>query len=191
MSERTARGYMVQSTVAYIEKSYDEASRKRIYESIDPRVREVMRSATQIAWYPVQDLAVMFRAIAAHHQRTDGKVREALVGVGRSIGETATSTFLKIVLRILTPARFASKMPDFWQRDHRCGSLSAPTCEPENRRIVAVLKDVEGYDCIGPVAAGFVLFAFEHLGLKNVRVSFDWTLEDAGPSEVAYTFTWE
>jgi len=191
MSERTSRGYMVQSVTDYIGTSYDESERRQILERIDPGIRHMMQNVNPITWYPVEDVAKIFAAIAAHHQATDGKVREALENVGRKIATTATTTFLKLVLRILTPALFASKMPHFWSRDNRCGTLRALEFEAKENRLVAVLEDVGGYDFIGAVTPGFIFFALEHLGNKNVRAAYDWTIENPGPDSLTYVVTWD
>lgn len=191
MSERTSRGYMVQSVTTYIESAYDDDDRRQILERIDPTVRGMMQKVDKVAWYPVEDVAKIFGAIAAHHQSTDGKIRPALERVGRSIAETATTTFLKLVLRILTPALFTAKMPDFWRRDNRCGNLRAVRFDATDKKLVAVLDDIGGYDFIAPVAAGFLVFALEHLGYKNVRAAFDWAFDAPGPDSVTYELTWD
>lgn len=191
MSERTSRGYMVQSATSYIDSAYEDDDRRQILERIPPAVRGMMQNVDKVAWYPVQDVAKIFGAIAAHHHSTDGKVRQALENVGRSIAETATTTFLKLVLRILTPALFTAKMPDFWRRDNRCGNLRAISFNAGDKKLVAVLDDVGGYDFIAPVAAGFLIFALEHLGYKDVRVAFDWALDNPGPDTITYELTWD
>lgn len=181
---------MLQSTLAFIEKTYEPSVRERMLADVSPRVRDVLANLNTVAWYPVPDVAELFRVIAEHHQRTDGKLRESLENVGRSICEAATTTFLKLILKILTPSLFASKMSGFWERDHRCGTLKAVDFDPKSARMKVVLSGVKGYDYIGPVAPGFVLQALELLGLHDVRVSYDWTVEDLSPDEIEYLFTW-
>ena len=191
MSERTSRGYMVQSVARYIDGTYDDEARRQILGRIDPDVRRMMESVNPVAWYPVQDVAKIFAAIAGHHEATDGNPRQALENVGRSIAEMATTMFLKLVLRILTPALFASKLPQFWSRDNRCGTLRTVEFESGKKRLVATLDDVGDFDFIGAVAPGFLLFALEHLGYKNVRVDYEWTPESARANSFRYELTWD
>lgn len=189
--ERTSRGYLFQSAAAHLEKAYDAEARDRILGSLSPRVRDTMRDVKTAGWYPIEDVSEVFGAIARHHQATDGRVREALTDVGRAIAEMATNSFLKLVLRVLTPKMFVSKLPALWERDHRCGRLSGLTFEDDKKRIVVQLEDVKGYDFIGPVAPGFAFFALEDVfGYQGVQVAYDWSMDDPGPANIRYDFTW-
>lgn len=183
---------MIFSTVKYLERTYDDATRAKISERISPRVRGIMENINTVAWYPVADLSEIFGAIARHHEEADGKARDALVDVGRTIGETATTTFLKLIMKLLTPALFKAKLPNFWSRDHRIGTLSASLFDTNQRRLVVTLKDVGGYDFIGPVGAGFLAFALDGVfKYKNPRATFDFSMADPGPKDVGYDVTWD
>lgn len=191
MSERTSRGYMVQSTISFIDKTYDPEARAKINAFVPERVRQAFANLNKVGWYPVEDVAELYRAIALYHRETDGNELKALENVGRSIAETATNTFLKLILRVLTPGLFASKMGDFWQRDNRCGTLQCIKYEPGENRMIVTLTGVKGYDFIGPVAPGFILFAFKALGFKDGRVSFPWDPANPGPDAFEYDFRWD
>ena len=54
------------------------------------------------------------------------------------------------------------------------------------------LVDVERYDYIGPVAEGFIRFALDGVfSFKNVRSTYEWSLDNPGPASVDYEFTWD
>ncbi|MBX3229281.1 MAG: hypothetical protein KIT84_18330 [Labilithrix sp.] len=182
---------MIHSAASYIEKAYEPATRKRIYDRISPRVRELFAFVNKFEWYPVDDAAEIFRAIAAHHRESDGKIAAALEGVGRQIAETASTTSLKLLFRLMTPALFAKKASDLWERNSRCGELAVPSFEAANRKMSMKLTDVEGFDFIGLVASGFVLYALEAVGCKNPRASFVFDEGSPAPSALAYELTWE
>lgn len=189
-TERTSRGYMITSSVAYIEKAYDRATQEKILNSMPERIRSLIANVDKVGWYPVEDVAEIFRAVANHHHATDGRVLEALEGVGRSIGETATNTFLKLVLKLLTPSLFASKMGRFWPRDNRCGTLKCTEFNEAEKLIRAELTGMTGYDFIGPVVAGFLLYTLEGLGLKSSSVTYPWNFEVPGPDAIVYEYRW-
>ena len=191
MSERSVRGYMFFGAGKYLDETYDVATRARILEATSPRVRSVMAKVDNVTWYPREDISEMLGAIAAHH-RKDGTEREALERVGRCIGETATNTFLKLIMKILTPSLFMSKLPDFWKRDHRFGALTPSLFDTTQRRVLVSLTDVEGYDYIGPVAEGFIGFALNGVfNYKNVRCKYDWDFNNPGPASIDYEYTWD
>lgn len=181
---------MIHSTANHIEKAYDPTTRKGIYDRVNPRVRELLASIERIQWYPVGDLAEIFRAIASHHQETDGKQQLALERVGRSIAETATTTSLRLLFRLMTPALFAAKATSLWDRNSRGCVLSVPSYEPGKREMRVKLTGARGYDHIGSVAPGFILFALETMGCRDARVSFDPSDESKARDEFVYDFAW-
>lgn len=176
----------------YLDKRYDDATRAGILGALRPHVRDLMGKVDNVTWYPRQDISEVLGAIAAHHHQKDGTEREALEGVGSCIGETATNTFLKLIMRILTPSLFTSKLPDFWRRDHRFGALTPSLFDTTGRRMLVSLTDVEGYDYIGPVAEGFLRFALDGVfKYQNVRCKYDWDIKNPGPASIDYEFTWD
>lgn len=181
---------MIHGAASYIEKAYEPATRKQIYERISPRVRELFAFVNKFDWYPSADAAETFRAIAAHHRDGDGKLDRALEGVGREIAEAASTTSLKLVFRLMTPALFAKKAPDLWERNS-CGDLAVTTFDAGERRMTMKLSDVGGFDYISLVACGFVLFALEEVGCKKPAARFAFDAAEPGPSVVDYEFTWQ
>jgi hypothetical protein len=190
MTENVCRGSMIHSTASHIEKAYDPATRKSIYDRVNPRVRELLASIERIDWYPVDDLAEIFRAIASHHRETDGKQLLALERVGRSIAETATTTSLRLLFRLMTPTLFAAKAASLWERNSRGCVLSVASYQRDKREMRVKLTGARGYDHIGAVAPGFILFALETMGCKDARVSFDPSDDSKARDEFLYDFAW-
>lgn len=182
---------MIHSAASFIEKAYEPATRKQIYDRISPRIRELFAFVNKFDWYPVEDAVTIFRAIATHHRESDGNVARALEGVGREIAETASTSSLKLLFRLMTPALFAKKAPDLWARNTRCGELSVTSFDAAGRTMAITLDDVDGYDFIGLVAAGFMLFALEAVGCAKPRASFAFDPDRPAPSSIAYELAWD
>ncbi len=93
MVDGTVRGHMIHSADTFIKKAYDRRSRTRSWRrSIRASARCSARSTARK--FPVQDHVSIIRAIAAHHQETDGKIRETLLSIGRWTAEGAMGTTL-------------------------------------------------------------------------------------------------
>lgn len=183
---------MLNSTIQYLDKAYDDAARASIYDGISPRLRALLAKIDNVGWYPKTEASELFAAIANHHLRTGGNVRETLENVGVSISETAMNTFLKLILKLLTPALFKAKASDFWRRDHNFGILEISKLDTDEREMEVALKEVDGYDYIGPVGLGFIRFALEDVfKFKNVRATYDWSIDNPGPPVVEYKLTWD
>ena len=189
--ENTCRGYMIASTLAYIDRSYDEATKQKILNALSPAAREVATAVNGVQWYPVANISELFREIANHHVATDGKPEKALEAVGRTIATMAMNSFLRLLMKLMTPGLFARKVPDFWSRDNRTGSLRAELIGDEARQLKLVHEDVGQYDYIGGVAPGFVKAALDAIGCKNIRYTSDWTLEKPAQDVIHYEFRWD
>ena len=121
---------MIHSAASYIENAYDPPTKKQIYDRISPRVRELFAFVNKFEWYPVEDAAEIFRAIAAHHREGDGNVVPALQGVGRQIAEAASTTSLQLLFRLMTPSLFAKKAADLWETSTRLAGLNPESAPP-------------------------------------------------------------
>jgi hypothetical protein len=182
--EPMIKGYAVLATSMLVVHEYAGVVRPEILEEGERNTNLVK----PIDWLPREAATRLWSAIAASRPTEQGSYME-LVRVGREIGQVATSSFLKLLLKVLTPAMFASKFPDFWARDHQ-GSRAVIESMDENG-LVIVLHDVAGFDHIGPIEAGWVAFTLEAIGQRDVEVTCSpWSLAEPGPAEVRIEARW-
>ena len=189
--EGATRGYMVLSTINCVESIYDAKTREGIYASLSPEVRKMVGHYNKVEWYPTQHVSEFFRAIAL---LDDDEVRanERLVQAGRFIGSSATNTFLRLIMKMMTPRLFARKVGDFWARDNRVGTMTADPSRVDERLITVKLTGIAGYDYVGPTGTGFMVNALDTIGMKGVKGKISgWSLKDPGPNEVIYHLTWD
>jgi hypothetical protein len=159
---------------------------------VPPSLLEEARYAEDLkptAWARRETVVALWRAIAA--ARPDPAVaRATLVRCGTGLGNTAINSFLKILLRMLTPRLFALKFPDIWGRDMQGGGY-AEIAASEDKRVAILLREVGGFDHIGPVAEGWIGFTLTSMGLKQLEMtSSPWSMEDPGPPEVRIEARW-
>src|SRR5258707_4380639 len=118
MSENLTRGYTMLGTLSFIDKNYDNATRERLYRTLSPNVRGSIGTYKPVEWYDRIHFVELLRGIASLQGTETGAYKE-LVRCGQSVAEMATNTFLKLLMKILTPTLFAQKIPDIWLRDNR------------------------------------------------------------------------
>jgi hypothetical protein len=184
------RGYSLKQTAKYVETRFDADTRKRVAEMIPSTVRTLMGSFEPAEWYPRDYSTALFRGIAAAKGTEQGAYAD-LVQCGEFIASEATNTFLKLLMRIMSPTLFAKKVPEFWKRDQRGGHFEADVSQADKGRIGMKLVDVEGYDHIGIVSIGWIQFGMAALGKKGVVIKQDgWSLAKPGPHTISYEITW-
>jgi hypothetical protein len=189
MSSAQIRGYSLRQTARYLETKFDPDVRKRLVDAMPSTSRSMLSSFEAGEWYPRDHSSVLFRAIA--NARGGDEAYQDLVGCGEFIASEATNTFLRLLMRIMTPTLFAKKVPEFWKRDQRGGQFVADVSKADEGRIGMKLVDVEGYDHIGIVSIGWIQFGMTALGKKGVVIKQDgWSLANPGPRSVSYEVTW-
>jgi hypothetical protein len=188
-NEVNVRGYIVSKSAAYLKSLVSEAEGRRIFEGLSPQVSHAIGQAKPAEWMPATYSSEILRAIAALSRGDDDHAREELVKCGRYIANEATNTFLKLLMRVLTPTLFAKKLPSFWSRDATAGRYEV---EVNDDKIVCHLKEMEAFDHIAPIGVGYVSFALEAMG-KTIRKSqlHGWSLATPNASDLWFELYWE
>jgi len=184
--ELMVKGYAIQATAEFL--SSDPDLRGRLPDDF---VKEAVRATSAMKateWYGRSEAIDLYAAIARAYS-SDAEAYAAFVRCGRATAGAAIKGYLKLLLKVLTPRMFASKFPDFWSRDHQSGHAEVGVIE--DKRLVLRLRDVGGFDHIGPVSAGFIDFAMEAIGMKGVEVTCTpWSLATPGPNDVEIEVRW-
>src|SRR5262249_24608167 len=113
-----------------------------------------------------------------------------IVMCGETIANQAINTFLKLLLKMLSPRMFANKFPEIWSHDHR-GGYAEPGVLDGNAMIISI-RHVEGFSHVGPIAVGFVGVALRAGGLKDLKMKDQtWSRAIPGPRDIRIEATWK
>lgn len=192
MTTPTLRGYMVHQAVAFIESGYFEPDvGRRIMDSLPKEVALGLPNVKHAEWYPREYLMEIMKGIA-RVKNNDAGAYQDLVAYGSYVATEATNTFLKLLLKMLTPTLFAKKVPDFWQRDHRgSGHFEADVQNAGEGLIRMRLLGAGGFDHVGITAIGFITCGLKTMGKKDVQVTQrGWSLATPSPDEISYEVRW-
>jgi hypothetical protein len=187
MPDDVIRGYLILGCMDYIDSLGAESSGK-IYAGLPSAMRD-RESYDKMRWYSLSTISALYSGIAQLHEGDEKKAFNALRGCGRFIAEAATNTFLKLLMRIMTPSVFATKAPSIWSRDNRYGTMETELLGP--REMLVHLRGVADYSHVGPVVSGFGSFAMEAVGAKNLDVKVSpWSFANPSPPDVRIVMTW-
>ncbi|MFT3774321.1 MAG: hypothetical protein QM820_53860 [Minicystis sp.] len=155
-------------------------------ESID-YLQQVAASKPDV-WVPREEV-IRIWALVDKASPDEENAYANLVRGGEAVAQEAISTFLKLLLRVLSPKQFARKFPDIWAHEHKGGYVEAVVNEDKTMRII--IRDVGGFTYVGPVAVGFVGTALRALGLHDLKLrDTTWTRKDPAPNEVRLEISW-
>lgn len=188
--EPMARGLVFKGFSAYLERECDAEQRERVQAALSPDVRSTLQDPVPSRWYPRSYFVECNRAVASLYSQ-EGDVLEALSSAGRNMAEIASGTFMKLLLKMLTPALFARKFPHFWAHDNRGGRIDVESSRIEDKKLDFWIREVRGFDHVGPVGRGYIQFAMSAITGAEVSVELEgWSLSKPGPEEVHYAISW-
>jgi hypothetical protein len=192
MADRQIKAYGFLATVEFIEKNYDETTRRRIFSSVSPEVRDFMGTAKKAQMANPLYSCELWSGIVKEYP-DKAVARQQLVKVGAHMGSYATNTYLKLLMRMLTVKMFAKKLPDFWSRDANFGYIeTGDLAGIETGHLTLYVKDIENYPYFGPICEGWFHFSLEAMGLKDLKVELqDWSMDKPDPGAVTYGVTWK
>lgn len=190
MEELATRGSAILASAEFSDVLCDRTDRPRVRERFSPELKAALVTMKRTTWHPRAMWIEMLRAVVSVHN--DPLASHAdLVECGQFISKDAANTFMKLILKIMTPRLFARKFPDFWIRDMRGGVMTVDPAELSNNRFVIYLEDVDGFEHVGPVACGYIGFAMEQItGVPVDIVVSPWSLACPGPSEMRWDISW-
>lgn len=183
------RGYVLSSAASYLREIAGEQRAAEITASFSPHLREALAAVRPAGWCSAEDLSEAYRAVASISKGDEAKTRDSLIECGRYTAREASNTFLKLLMKLLTPSMFAKKLPDFWARDCTGGKIEV---QLQDDRLVNRLTNMDGLEHIGPVAVGYVKFALEAMGKTITETKlYDWSLQNPGPSTCSFELHWK
>lgn len=186
--EPMIKGYAVRYVANHILDTPELAS--RVDEPTHRLARELGKRTEASDWVPRRDMITLLRGIAAACD-SDEKARRAIVDAGRAVGDQATNTFLRLLMKMLTPRMFAAKLPDLFKRDHQGGGR-IEIHRLEERAIHLQIRDIAGFDHMGPLSEGWFGSALSAMGLVLTTVSATpWSRDEPGPERVDFRAEWQ
>jgi hypothetical protein len=189
MNDIQMRGYVLTSAADYLRSSAGDKRANELLGALSPGSREALSTATSASWCSAGHIGELYRSVASLSGGDENRAKELLIACGKVAAHEASNTFLRLLMKVLTPALFAKKLPDIWARDCTGAKI---TVEVQEEKIQNRLFDVEGFDHVAPVAAGYVIFALEAMGKSVVKTDLhEWSLATPGPAKPWFEIYWQ
>lgn len=182
---------MLRSAFEYIATSPFDEVRERLHAGLPRKMSRRAEAYDPKHWYPIALVNELCAGIAAVHGASEAKTYGLLEGLGIFSAQKATSSSLKLLMRVLTPALYAKKAPEFWAREYRIGKLEADLSAVDAKKLVFHLREIAPLVHVAPIAAGFTKFALGRVGLAAVEVTtHGWSVAEPSPSSVRLDVHW-
>src|SRR5262245_55331435 len=108
MSEPLLRGYMISTAATFVRQTAASRGLPDPTDQFSPQLRSSLSGMTSVGWYPVHYIAEVNRVIASALGGGDEvRARAELESCGRFMAVEATNTFMRLLMKVLTPTLFA------------------------------------------------------------------------------------
>jgi uncharacterized protein (TIGR02265 family) len=185
--ERLVKGVHILPLHDFIAELRGEERKAQIYDRMRQDTREMLKTVQRDEWRPMALVADINDAIyVSRNEPAEGYAD--MVAAGKVIADYAAGTYVRLLIKLMTPKILASKWPDIWRKSHNFGDMK---CELETDRLLRMtLDDVRDYTHVGPSIVGFLTFSLNAMGLPDAQVmQLD---REASPNSTRYEFqiTW-
>jgi hypothetical protein len=184
--DRKASGPYVAGAHLFIKQHFTPAQQEKILSGLPADVRNALPTVKPSEWYPLHYAYEQLRGIYRAHEDPTAGLR-AVEHCGRFIGDQAASTFLRLVMKILTLPLLANKWPDLWLRYHSFGGCYADASQVSQNKFIVVGPGYPFVHCIG---VGWMQNVLHTMGKKNVVVESDVPADKVELPEIRWTARW-
>ena len=168
--EKKVRGGPVNALYLFVQNGLEPPLQSQVLARIPEDLRTKLGKLEPGSWYPFEYSNQVLRAIAsteADPLKAGLLARQA----GRYIANEAINTFLRLLVKFLSPSLFARKFHDFFRKDHNFGKIETDLSQIDQNRFVLTMSEVGGYDYVSWGASGWMIHTLSCMGCKNVQVT--------------------
>jgi hypothetical protein len=191
--EVAVRGPVLRGAGDYL-RSIDPKLAQQIEAKYTPVMLHAVHESGPKEWVPVAVWKDCLDAIVAAQPNIE-VARAAIRGVGRFICEGTVNSFLRLLMRIMTPRLFAEKSGSMISRDFSGfpgGNIDYHFDVNDKDRVVTLeVRNAGNHPYLGATGQGFCEFAFQYMGKKNVIIDEpDTPLDDWQPKHLKWRIRW-
>jgi hypothetical protein len=186
VENQLVKGYYVQICSRFIEQNYSPEQRAQIAAQLSPDLKRALPTIKIAEWYPLHFAVDQIRGVFNLYKNFE-EGEAAMDRLGAYIGEQASTTFLKLLMKILTLNMMIKKWPDFWLKYHNFGRMLAAIEGPNH----IVFHIEPGYDYMYRLGPAWIRVACEALGMKNIELKTNMPRGDIRIDVIRVDVTWK
>jgi hypothetical protein len=158
------RGYFVLPILAFVD-GLDPAMQGKISDLTRDVDRDALRAMPPSGWTSLPPLQRLIDAIVTAHGGESAAL-EVCDRLGRSIADAATSTLLRLFMKIATPSMVAKQMKPLWRKYFSSGDFEIEQLRPTG----AVYALVGGWKYAPGLGRGWMGYVMDAIGKRDVKV---------------------
>lgn len=183
------RGYIFGTALKYLREGLPSDRRVKVLERINPEtIRWIETLSKPAEMYTVEKAVEIYDAIVFASGGDDAIAEQDLCNCGKFAASEASNTFLRLLMKVLTPGLFAKKLPSLYARDNSKGVVRV---EATDDRLICNMSQIKGYPHMPAVAVGWATFTLEMMGKSLSKSTLrGWSVATPDVDEAEFELVW-
>lgn len=188
MTDIQMKGYSLITAFAWMDETLPEEQANRIRQIMGDEMTRDVEGMDPGGWYSIRYLDAWQRALAEATGASYDKLWDLIVDVAGYTARQNLSTVMRLLLKFLTPERLVPQLPRIWTKYFKNAPMPTVQVDRDGGQATLALEGFRGLRYPQPAIAGWVIAAYDLLGVKSVQVQE--VLSDPA-DESAENFRWE
>jgi hypothetical protein len=168
MAGRNLNGYFLRAASIVLEREFTPDKREMIRKQLGKDAESALLTATGKDWQPAERVAEVYAAMASAWTTPEQR-RDGFMMIGKSLGDEAANTFMRLFMKIVTPAMLFKQFPKVWPKYADFGKFELGVLSSD--RFEFTVRDLSPMTYQPLVSAGWTLYMLEAMNRKNIQVS--------------------
>jgi hypothetical protein len=170
MATRNLNGRFLTAASAYLKSDVDAEVRNGIRAGLSPETERALSSATAREWYPVEQIVEVYDALRASYP-DERAARGGIVQVGKLVADQAANTFMRLFMKVSTPAMLFRQFPKIWPKYADFGEFQLDSIQANQFEFsVRDLAPMKYWPLIG---IGWTSYMLEAMNKKKIDIKTD------------------
>jgi hypothetical protein len=168
MAGRNLNGHFLRAATIVIEQDFTPEKREAIRKQLGKEAENALLTATGKEWCAAEHVAEVYAAIATAWASGEER-RAGFFKIGTIIGSEAANTFMRLFMKIVTPAMLFKQFPKVWPKYADFGKFELGVLSSD--RFEFTVRDLSPMTYQPLVSSGWTHYMLEAMSRKNIQIT--------------------
>jgi hypothetical protein len=168
MPGRNLNGHFLRAAAILIEKEFGGEKREAIRQQLSKEAEQALLTASGKEWYPAERVVEVYDAMRGAWGGEE-EARAGFIRLGKAIGDEAANTFMRLFMKIVTPAMLFKQFPKVWPKYADFGKFELGVITSD--RFEFTVRDLAPNIYQPLISSGWTIYMLEAMGRKNIQIT--------------------
>ena len=184
------KGLTLRGAFEWIQRTQGRSVADQVLNCLPDTDRKAIMEDLPSGWHPVSRLSNLLAGFAQVTGPHSPQLEPQLRAMGAYVAETNLNTIYRVILAFVNPNSMASHLPRLWGHYFQGLNVQVKRLSPNSAHMLVSPLDQLSY--ISPASAGWIEFAYRHVGARSVTVrESNFTPDQPAPRVLDMHIEWK